>query len=253
MRGGVARARRGAGGEEDEPPACRICMEGGDAAAGPLVSPCPCRGSIQHLHASCLWRWLRTRHPALGSTDVRPKGKGADGGEQGGGESGLAAGDEEADHCDDQRGGETYRCELCQAPYRLVVEPIPWGGLLRACASRVRSRAGLVGALRAPGPWPYARAALRAAYFVFLVVKLRDLARRSGLGRLFVRVALLRGRGPLPPHTEPGSGVLLLLVLAMLTHQASTLAADAEAAAEALRRYRATWCRYRVLPYRPAQ
>jgi len=37
-------------------PACRICYEG--AEAGPLISPCDCKGSIQYIHRRCLYEWL---------------------------------------------------------------------------------------------------------------------------------------------------------------------------------------------------
>jgi len=42
---------------------CRIClMEGEERAdADPLVAPCACKGSIEHVHVGCLQRWLRSK------------------------------------------------------------------------------------------------------------------------------------------------------------------------------------------------
>ena len=37
-------------------PACRICYD--DDSAGPLISPCDCRGSVQYIHRQCLYEWL---------------------------------------------------------------------------------------------------------------------------------------------------------------------------------------------------
>jgi E3 ubiquitin-protein ligase DOA10 len=40
-------------------PLCRICFEGGDIEDGkPLNQPCACRGSIGHMHQSCLMQWV---------------------------------------------------------------------------------------------------------------------------------------------------------------------------------------------------
>ncbi len=36
---------------------CRICGDE-DSAGSPLVSPCACKGSIQHAHAACIQRWI---------------------------------------------------------------------------------------------------------------------------------------------------------------------------------------------------
>eukprot|EP01050_Picozoa_sp_SAG11_P043167 SAG11_NODE_20279_length_449_cov_0.720000_1_plen_99_part_00 len=50
----------GGGGEaEADEPICRICFDG-DAeqlAAGLLLSPCLCRGSMRYVHQECLNQW----------------------------------------------------------------------------------------------------------------------------------------------------------------------------------------------------
>ena len=38
---------------------CRICLEG--AAAGPLITPCLCTGTINFIHADCLAQWRATQ------------------------------------------------------------------------------------------------------------------------------------------------------------------------------------------------
>lgn len=43
---------------------CRVCFEGAEPGASPLVSPCQCTGSQAVIHRSCLRRWQRA---ALGS------------------------------------------------------------------------------------------------------------------------------------------------------------------------------------------
>lgn len=44
-------------------PECRFCLEPGDPAAvaaeNPLISPCPCKGSVRYVHWTCLKRWVR--------------------------------------------------------------------------------------------------------------------------------------------------------------------------------------------------
>ncbi len=44
---------------EEPEPYCRICYEGAvrEPRANPLVSPCDCRGTLQHVHRRCLLRW----------------------------------------------------------------------------------------------------------------------------------------------------------------------------------------------------
>ena len=59
--------------EDDE--CCRYCFEG--VEAGPLISPCDCRGDQKYVHLSCLRRWQRTvlvsqpTHPAFYERDAR--------------------------------------------------------------------------------------------------------------------------------------------------------------------------------------
>jgi len=40
---------------------CRICLHCGPDEEGPLVAPCRCRGSIEHVHLGCLRHWIRSR------------------------------------------------------------------------------------------------------------------------------------------------------------------------------------------------
>ena len=47
---------------------CRICKDG--VSAGPLISPCGCRGSLEHVHLACLLRWLRHSHGARRTAPV---------------------------------------------------------------------------------------------------------------------------------------------------------------------------------------
>lgn len=43
-------------------PLCRICLLEGPADEGdPLISPCQCKGSIEHVHLACLRHWIRGR------------------------------------------------------------------------------------------------------------------------------------------------------------------------------------------------
>ena len=44
--------------DEDDEMLCRYCFEGTEA--GPLISPCDCRGDQMYVHLSCLRRWQRT-------------------------------------------------------------------------------------------------------------------------------------------------------------------------------------------------
>lgn len=39
---------------------CRFCLESEESLTNPLISPCPCRGSVQYVHRICLYRWLTT-------------------------------------------------------------------------------------------------------------------------------------------------------------------------------------------------
>ena len=41
------------------PPTCRICLD--TSPLHDLISPCNCKGSLQHVHESCLSEWIRQR------------------------------------------------------------------------------------------------------------------------------------------------------------------------------------------------
>ena len=36
---------------------CRFCLETGESAADPLLTPCECKGSVEFVHRNCLRRW----------------------------------------------------------------------------------------------------------------------------------------------------------------------------------------------------
>lgn len=40
---------------------CRICLFEGSTMEDPLLAPCKCRGSIQHVHLGCLKHWVKDR------------------------------------------------------------------------------------------------------------------------------------------------------------------------------------------------
>mmetsp|Transcript_100229 Transcript_100229/g.266418 ORF Transcript_100229/g.266418 Transcript_100229/m.266418 type:complete len:414 (-) Transcript_100229:150-1391(-) len=40
---------------------CRICLLEGPGEDDPLIAPCRCRGSIEHVHLGCLRHWIRGR------------------------------------------------------------------------------------------------------------------------------------------------------------------------------------------------
>lgn len=40
---------------------CRFCLHEGSSLEDPLLAPCQCKGSIQHIHFSCLKHWVRER------------------------------------------------------------------------------------------------------------------------------------------------------------------------------------------------
>jgi hypothetical protein len=42
---------------------CRICLMEGEEGpdADPLIAPCACKGSIEHVHVGCLQHWLRSK------------------------------------------------------------------------------------------------------------------------------------------------------------------------------------------------
>lgn len=43
---------------EAEEPYCRICYETAETLQNPLLEPCDCKGSLQHVHRKCLLRWV---------------------------------------------------------------------------------------------------------------------------------------------------------------------------------------------------
>jgi len=40
---------------------CRICLHEGSTLEDPLLAPCKCRGSIQHVHMECVKHWIKDR------------------------------------------------------------------------------------------------------------------------------------------------------------------------------------------------
>lgn len=42
-------------------PLCRICLLEGPGEDDPLISPCLCKGSIEHVHLGCLRHWIKGR------------------------------------------------------------------------------------------------------------------------------------------------------------------------------------------------
>lgn len=65
-----------------EPAICRLCWGEAEEDDDPLLSPCNCSGSLQHIHHKCLSDWQRT---------LRAQGQGR----------------------------RAHICELCKTPYRL--------------------------------------------------------------------------------------------------------------------------------------
>jgi hypothetical protein len=41
------------------PPECRFCFEPQRTPTDPLITPCPCKGSVQFVHWLCLKRWVQ--------------------------------------------------------------------------------------------------------------------------------------------------------------------------------------------------
>jgi hypothetical protein len=41
-------------------PTCWICYDSESSEANPLMTPCKCKGTVQHVHESCLLQWLTT-------------------------------------------------------------------------------------------------------------------------------------------------------------------------------------------------
>lgn len=40
------------------PPICRFCLEPSQGPGNPLITPCPCKGSVRYVHTICLARWM---------------------------------------------------------------------------------------------------------------------------------------------------------------------------------------------------
>lgn len=47
--------------EDMDSKTCRICLLEGPGDDDPLVTPCMCKGSIEHVHLNCLRHWVSTR------------------------------------------------------------------------------------------------------------------------------------------------------------------------------------------------
>ncbi|KAM7015116.1 E3 ubiquitin-protein ligase MARCHF7 [Tautogolabrus adspersus] len=47
--------------DEEEGDLCRICQMGEESNSNPLIQPCRCTGSLQHVHQDCIKRWLRSK------------------------------------------------------------------------------------------------------------------------------------------------------------------------------------------------
>jgi len=41
-------------------PLCRFCLEPPTDVSNPLISPCPCKGTVEFVHRACLYRWMFT-------------------------------------------------------------------------------------------------------------------------------------------------------------------------------------------------
>lgn len=73
---------------------CRICLLEGSTPEDPLVAPCQCKGSIQHVHLGCLRHWVRDR---LGLSN---------------GDAAFVVGG----------AGSRLSCELCKTPYQTKIK-----------------------------------------------------------------------------------------------------------------------------------
>lgn len=103
--------QEGARVEEGGEAECRVCGEvansgeqGPSTNSNPLLAPCACRGSVAHIHRSCLRRWVATasQQPSLSGFE------------------------------------HALKCNACLAPWRLgprqgPAAPPTWGGFLREC------------------------------------------------------------------------------------------------------------------------
>uniref|UniRef100_A0A914YTU5 RING-CH-type domain-containing protein n=1 Tax=Panagrolaimus superbus TaxID=310955 RepID=A0A914YTU5_9BILA len=50
---------------------CRICHSGVESRSNPLISPCRCSGTMQHVHTACLIRWLEVSSEKFWPTNIR--------------------------------------------------------------------------------------------------------------------------------------------------------------------------------------
>eukprot|EP00002_Diphylleia_rotans_P002147 TRINITY_DN11318_c0_g1_i1.p1 TRINITY_DN11318_c0_g1~~TRINITY_DN11318_c0_g1_i1.p1 ORF type:complete len:324 (+),score=61.02 TRINITY_DN11318_c0_g1_i1:48-1019(+) len=78
---------------------CRICRMG-EENESLLINPCECRGTVAFVHATCLSQWLQTQHSTANLFGDRPE------------RSGRSS--------SSVRVSNTIRCEICNAPYRLM-------------------------------------------------------------------------------------------------------------------------------------
>jgi pSer/pThr/pTyr-binding forkhead associated (FHA) protein len=47
--------------ETEQDHVCRICLMEGSTEDDPLLAPCKCKGSVKHVHLSCLRHWVKDR------------------------------------------------------------------------------------------------------------------------------------------------------------------------------------------------
>jgi len=73
---------------------CRICLSEGSTVEDPLLAPCKCRGSVQHVHLECVKHWITDRLALSNS-----------------GTSSMVG-----------RASGPLSCELCKSPYQTTVQ-----------------------------------------------------------------------------------------------------------------------------------
>ena len=49
-------------------PICRFCLDSANESHNPLISPCPCKGSVKHIHLACFNHWVLLDFPHLNLT-----------------------------------------------------------------------------------------------------------------------------------------------------------------------------------------
>ncbi len=42
----------------ENPDVCRFCLDENTSEQNPFISPCNCKGSIEHVHIKCLFKWM---------------------------------------------------------------------------------------------------------------------------------------------------------------------------------------------------